>query len=77
MIGVAALAQARGRLDDARRLLDAVDAMLASIGAAMKSSEERVYTRTRDALATEAAEDGAALSEADAIDLARTIAASG
>ena len=77
MIGVAALAQARGRLDDARRLLDAVDAMLASIGAAMKWSEERVYTRTRDALATEAAEDGAALSEADAIDLARTIAASG
>ena len=61
MIGVAALAQARGRLDDARRLLDAVDAMLASIGAAMKWSEERVYTRTRDALATEAAEDGAPL----------------
>lgn len=78
LIGVAALACAHGRLDEANRLLGAIDAMLATIGAAMKPTEERIYRRTRETLAAapglEPAEDGA-LTEADAIELAQSIAA--
>jgi predicted ATPase/DNA-binding SARP family transcriptional activator len=76
MIGVAALAQERGRLDDANRLLDAIDTMLASIGAAMKVNEHRLYERTREALDAAAVEDRTPLTHAEAIGLARSIAAS-
>ena len=47
MIGVAALACRRGRFDDSSRLLVAIDAMLSSIGAAMKPNEQRLYERTK------------------------------
>lgn len=73
MIGVAALARERGRLDDANRLLDAIDAMLASIGAAMKLNEHRLYERTRRALDAATLEDRTPLTQADALELARSI----
>jgi predicted ATPase/DNA-binding SARP family transcriptional activator len=76
MIGVAALGRERGRLDDAHRLLDAIDTMLESIGAAMKLNEHRLYERTRRALDGAAVADRTPLTQAEAIDLARSIAAS-
>ncbi len=76
IIGVAALACEHGRLDDASRLLGAIDAMLASIGATMKLNEQRLYSRTRDALDAASVADGARLTETDAVELARAIAAS-
>ncbi|HEY7208027.1 MAG TPA: BTAD domain-containing putative transcriptional regulator [Gaiellaceae bacterium] len=76
MIGVAALAREHGRLDDAHRLLDAIDVMLESIGAAMKPNEQRLYSRTREALTAASVTDGTPLTETDAVELARTIAAS-
>jgi predicted ATPase/DNA-binding SARP family transcriptional activator len=79
MIGVAALACQRGRFDDASRLLGAIDAMLGSIGAAMKPFEQRLYVRTREAVAGAsppvALVDGAQLAEAEAVELARALAA--
>ncbi len=78
MIGVAALACRRGRFDDASRLLGAIDAMLSSIGAAMKPNEQRLYERAREAV------EGASLSvavvdryqlvETEAVELARALA---
>ena len=76
MIGVAALARERGRLDDANRLLDAIDAMLTSIGAAMKLNEQRLYERTRQAVDATAVEDETPLTQAGALELARSIAES-
>jgi predicted ATPase len=73
LIGVAALACERSRLDEANALLGAVDAMLATIGAAMKPSEERMYRRTREALGVRA-EGNANLSETEAVELARSLA---
>src|SRR5581483_1116239 len=78
LIGVAALVCERRRFDDADRLLGAIDAMLASIGAAMKPFEQRLYSRTREAIASARPDPLPAvpLPEADAIDLARTLAVS-
>ena len=50
--------------------------MLASIGAAMKLNEQRLYERTRQALDAAAVEDRTPLTQADALDLARSIASS-
>ena len=78
LIGVAALVCERRRFDDADRLLGAIDAMLGSIGAAMKPFEQRLYSRTREAIASARPDPLPAvpLPEADAIDLARTLAVS-
>ncbi len=78
MIGVAALACERGRFDDASRLLGAIDTMLGSIGVAMKPFEQRLYRRTREAVAAASppvAPDAARLTEAEAVELARALAA--
>jgi predicted ATPase/DNA-binding SARP family transcriptional activator len=74
LIGIAALACGLGRLDDAGRLLGAIDAMLEAIGAAMKVNEQRLYLRTREAVAGGPADDGIRLSETDAVQLAQAIA---
>jgi predicted ATPase/DNA-binding SARP family transcriptional activator len=76
VIGIAALARERNRLDDAAVLLRGIDAMLASIGAAMKPNELRLYSRTRAALAAASVAAGTLLAETDVIELARTIATS-
>jgi len=73
-IGVAALARERGRVDDARRLLAAIDAMLVSLGAAMKPNEQRLYSRTREALGAVPVAEDARLEQPDAVELARAIA---
>lgn len=75
MIGIAALARAHHRIDDAARLLHATDAMLSSIGAAMKPFERRLYMRTREALGAASVTDATSLTEVAAVALARTIAA--
>jgi predicted ATPase/DNA-binding SARP family transcriptional activator len=78
MIGVAALACQRERFDDASRLLGAIDAMLGSIGAALKPFEERLYLRTKEAVSAAVPPvDGGQLAEAEAVELARALAASG
>ena len=78
MIGVAALACERARFDDANRLLGAIDAMLGSIGAAMKPNEQRLYVRAREAVAGAsppvARTHGGALAEREAVELARALA---
>jgi hypothetical protein len=77
LIGIAALACAHDRLDDAARLLATFDTMLTSIGAAMKPFEQRLYTRTREALPAASAVHGTPpLTETDALELARIVAAS-
>ena len=73
LIGVAALACDLGRLDDASRLVGAIDAMLVSIGAAMKLNEQRLYLRTRERLDAAAIVDDTRLTETDAVELARAI----
>ena len=79
MIGVAALACERGRYGDASRLLSVIDAMLGSLGAAMKPFEQRLYQRTREAVAGAtppvAPADGTQLTETEAVELARTLTA--
>jgi predicted ATPase len=79
MIGVAALACQRGRYDDASRLLSAIDAMLGSLGVAMKPFEQRLYQRTRETVAAAsppvALAGGPQLTEAEAVELARALAA--
>jgi predicted ATPase/DNA-binding SARP family transcriptional activator len=74
LIGVAALACGLGRFEDARRLLGAIDAMLAAIGATMKPFEERLYRRTQEALDAASIADGTGLTETDAVELALAIA---
>ena len=78
MIGVAALACRRGRFDDASRLLGAIDAMLSSIGAAMKPNEQRLYERAREAVEgaslSVAVVDSHQLVETEAVELARALA---
>ncbi|HVU76448.1 MAG TPA: BTAD domain-containing putative transcriptional regulator [Gaiellaceae bacterium] len=74
MIGVAALASRGGRLEDARRLLAAIDEGLRSIGAVMKPFEQRLYSRTREAVGVASAASAAALTQTDAVELARSLA---
>jgi predicted ATPase/DNA-binding SARP family transcriptional activator len=74
LIGVAALACGLGRFEDARRLLGAIDAMLAAIGATMKPFEQRLYRRTQEALDAASIADGTHLTETDAVELALAIA---
>ncbi len=75
LIGIAALACAHDRFDEAARLLAAFEAMLTSIGAAMKPFEQRLYTRTQEALPVAATVGDTPLSEVDALELALAIAA--
>jgi predicted ATPase/DNA-binding SARP family transcriptional activator len=81
MIGVAALACERGRFEDAIRLLGAIDVMLGSIGVAMKPFEQRLYRRTREAVAAASPPvepaDCSRLAAAEAVELARALAANG
>ena len=74
LIGIAALACGLGRVDDASRLLGTIDAMLVSLGAAMKPFEQRLYERTQEAVARTVVADGIRLTETDAVELARAIA---